>query len=185
MRRGLGRRAVRMNMRILGRGVPPLLIKSNQLLASGHYLEAAEGFEDLADAAMARGGRRAPQLYLQAGRARLLAGQGAAAMPLLDRGLRLFAAGGAMLRLERAGRRIVGELKATGMDQEAETIKAMLAEFGAQTAERLKEDAAAPSRPSLPTHCPSCGAPVHPAEVEWLSDDTAECEYCSAPIRGG
>ena len=185
MRRGLGRRAARLGRRILGRGAPPLLIKSNQMLSSGRFLDAAEGFEDLARAAEAHGGRRAPQLYLQAGRARLLAGETAAAMPLLHRGLRLFAAGGAMLHLARAGRRIVGELKATGMNDEAATITALLDEFGAPTTEGLREDAAPPRQPSLPTHCPSCGAPVHPGEVEWLSDDTAECEYCSAPMRAG
>ncbi len=38
--------------------------------------------------------------------------------------------------------------------------------------------------PVLPTHCPGCGAPIHPDDVDWIDNVTAECEYCGSPVRG-
>jgi predicted RNA-binding Zn-ribbon protein involved in translation (DUF1610 family) len=35
----------------------------------------------------------------------------------------------------------------------------------------------------LPSHCESCGGPIHSPEVEWLNAHTAECPYCGSPIR--
>ncbi|MBI4771264.1 MAG: hypothetical protein HY784_12865, partial [Chloroflexi bacterium] len=36
---------------------------------------------------------------------------------------------------------------------------------------------------NLPAHCPQCGSPLHPDEVEWLDERTAECEYCGSVVR--
>ncbi|HEX9117672.1 MAG TPA: hypothetical protein VGA61_16500, partial [Anaerolineae bacterium] len=45
--------------------------------------------------------------------------------------------------------------------------------------------APAPSpRRVLPTHCPGCGAPLRPDEVDWLDEMTATCEYCGSPVHG-
>jgi hypothetical protein len=183
MRRRFMQRMGRPLRGFRGTGIPPLLLKSNQLLASGKYAEAADGFEELARAAENRGGPRAPQFYLEAGRARVLAGDTPQGVQLLDRGLRLLAASGASLRLRRAGRRIVAELAARGLDQEAEHIRHSLAEVGAETSMSAPEQSRRAGRPTLPVHCPACGAPVHPDEVDWLDDVTAECEYCGTPIR--
>ena len=45
---------------------------------------------------------------------------------------------------------------------------------------------AAPAEPvhgTLPTSCPKCGAPVHGSEINWVDNNTAECDYCGALLR--
>ncbi len=159
------------------------MLRANQLFASGDYAQAADGLEQLAHDAERRGGRRAPRLYLEAGRARLLSGQRAAGMVLLKRGLELFATAGHSERLARIGLRVVAELNELGLKAEAEEIRRSLEVFGAPPADGMGAGPQITSSGTLPTHCPGCGAPVHPGEVEWLDAVTAECEYCGSPIR--
>ena len=185
MRRRFARRMGRPMRGILGAVIPPLLVRANQLFASGDFAGAADGLEALAQRAEGRGGRRAAMLYLEAGRARLLSGQIPAAMQLLDRGLRLLGDSGAALRLARAGRRVIAELTGRGLTTEAEQIRRSLEALGAAPLDGLGNDEPRGARPALPTHCPGCGAPVHPGEVEWLDDVTAECGYCGTPMRPG
>ena len=99
MRRGFGRPLRRM----LGPDVPPLLQRANQMLSAGNYAEAASAFEQLARAAEARGGPRAPLFYLQAGRSRILAGQTANGLEYLERGLGLFACAANRCKVANAG----------------------------------------------------------------------------------
>jgi hypothetical protein len=40
-----------------------------------------------------------------------------------------------------------------------------------------------PSRGKLPAVCPKCGAPVRSDEVEWIDDNSAECDFCGAIIQ--
>lgn len=184
MRRRFARGGARPLRRMLMRGISPLLVRSNELLASGQYAAGADGLEELARAAEGRGGRRAANLYLEAGRARVMAGQNAEGVELLKRGLGLLAASPFRLRLGRTARRIINELQERGLKEEAEQIVVLVGgvepEPDSDTA-----GAAAPRRLPLPTHCPGCGAPVRPDEVDWLDDVTAECEYCGSPVRVG
>ena len=183
MRRRFARRIGRPIGGIMRAGIPPLLLRANQLFASGNYAEAADSLEQLARDAEARVGRRAPRLYLEAGRARLLSGQSQAGMVLLRRGLELFAAAGRSHRLARIGLRLVSELNELGLKAEAEQIRRSLDGFGIAPADGMAAGPQNNSRGALPTHCPGCGAPVHPDEVEWLDAVTAECEYCGTPMR--
>ena len=75
----------------LAQDVPPILQEANFAFDKGEYGRAGELFEQIAEKAAARGGPRAPIFYLQAGRARVLAGQTALGMPSLKRGLELLA----------------------------------------------------------------------------------------------
>jgi hypothetical protein len=163
-----------------------LLIRSNELQSAGKYAEAAHGFEQLARIVEARGGRRgarrAANLYLEAGRARLMASQSTPGIELIKSGLGLLAASGMPRRLASAGSRVIGQLQAQGLATEAEQITAMLRGLAPDYEAAAIEPIA--SRPPLPTHCPDCGAPVRPDEVEWLDDVTAECGYCGSPVRG-
>jgi hypothetical protein len=159
--------------------IPPILQEANMAFEKGEYGRAAERFEKIARAADGRGGPRAPLLYLQAGRARVFAGQTELGMPSLKRGLELFAERRQFPNLHRAGVRVVTELKERGLDEEATSIEIFLRtvlpkEFQVDTLAK---------RPVLPTHCPSCGAPLRPDEVEWLENATAECGYCGSPVR--
>ena len=61
--------------------IPPILQEANLAFDKGEYGRAAQLFERIAEGADARGGPRASLFLLQAGRARLLAGQAALGMP--------------------------------------------------------------------------------------------------------
>ena len=90
-RRRPPRRALRPLRSSARRRVSQALMTANQMFESGNYQEAAERFEAIAQAAKTRGGPRAPQFYLQAGRARILTGQTEAGLTDLKHGLSLYA----------------------------------------------------------------------------------------------
>jgi hypothetical protein len=150
-------------------------------MAIGDYPGAAQAFEELARGAMARNGRRAPLLLLQAGRMRILAGQVPLGMTHLQQGLGLFATRAQWQRFRNSGQRIVDELSQRGLTDQAKqievTLKANLpASFvPGEGPERTKR--------VLPTKCPGCGGPLHADEIEWTDEITAECPYCGSPIR--
>ncbi len=176
------RRMFRRQIRkALAQEVPPVLQEANFNFDKGEYGRAAELYERIAQAADARGGPRAPILHLQAGRSRVYAGQTALGMTSLKRGLELFAQRGQLHKLQNAGTRVVTELKERGLANEAAEIEALLK--GIAPSMPAMADHAPAKRPVLPTHCPSCGAPLRPDEVEWLDEVTAECGYCGSPVR--
>ncbi|MEZ0394909.1 MAG: hypothetical protein ABWK53_00535 [Anaerolineales bacterium] len=162
--------------------IPPALRRANELLASGNYPAAAEAYEQLARGAQTRGLPHDAQLFLQAGRCRLLAGQVQAGMVNLKQGLAVIAGRGNWPRLLNAARRAVADLNARGLTAEAAEIETWLQQtlpegFAAAPA-------AAPGRSRvLPTRCPACGAPLHADEAEWSDEFTAECPYCGAAVR--
>jgi len=174
------RRIFRRHIRkTLSQEVPPILQEANFVFDKGEYGRAGELFERIAETAAARGGPRAPLFYLQAGRARILAGQTALGMSSLKRGLELFAQHEQFLRLQSSGARVVSELNQRGLRNEASEIATWLKTvLPSATSFDLPA-----KRPTLPTHCPSCGAGVRADEVEWLDEVTAECAYCGSPIR--
>lgn len=173
------RRVFRRQIRkTLAQDVPPILQEANFAFSKGEYGRAAELFEQIARVADGRNGPRAPLFHLQAGRARLLAGQTKLGLPSLKRGLKLLAQRGQFQRLYRFGSRTVEELNQDGLKEEADEISAWLKSA-------LPEMPAAKNpaqKPVLPAHCPACGAPLRHDEVEWR-DDAAECGYCGSPVR--
>ena len=177
------RRMFRRQIRkTLAQEVPPILQEANFAFDKGEYGRAGELFEKIAETAGARGGPRAPLFYLQAGRARLFAGQTTLGMPSLKRGLELLSQQGSFLRLRRVKRHLINELHERGLETEAAEIEAWTGTPEASVAEiEVKETQV--KRPVLPTHCPSCGAAVRPDEIEWLDEVTAECAYCGSTIR--
>jgi hypothetical protein len=165
--------------------VPPLLQRAHKLMAAGNYSTAAEAFEQLAHGGEARQHPRTGQMYLQAGRARILAGQKNVGFAHLKRGLGLMVAH--PVQLQRAGERVVNELKDHGMSAEAQEIADWL-----KTSLPVGTEArggapisAAPKKPILPATCPSCGGVVRADDVDWLDEITAECDWCGSPIRAG
>ena len=162
--------------------IPPILQEANLAFDKGEYGRAAQLFERIAEGADARGGPRAPLFHLQAGRARILAGQVALGMPSLKRALEILAERKQFQRLQNAGLRVVIELNERGLKTEAVDIEILLKmNLPATPTSETKET---PTRkPILPTHCPNCGAALRPDEVEWLDDLTAECGYCGSPVR--
>lgn len=177
-RRGFGFRRPLANPNI-----PPALQRAHELMELGNYAEAAVAFETLAQAAEKRTGPRAPFLYLQAGIARIQLKQTAVGMRHLNHGLELFATSGRYHQLYRAGGRIVRELKAHGLEKEAQEIANLVQRHIPAISESPTQRGPDPSRAMLPTHCTSCGGPVRSDEVEWIDANTAECPFCGSPIR--
>jgi hypothetical protein len=181
MRRGIGNRPFRQG---LGTPfVPPLLKRANELLAAGDYPGAASTFAQLAANADGRNGPAAPFFHIQAGRANLLAGQKSAGYDEIKKGLVLLAERRRFPRLYKAGNRVIGELKQNAMTKEADDLTAWMKTalpIGFTPPPGLEPA----KKPTLPTKCPSCGAAVHPDEVEWMDDVTAECAYCGSAVRG-
>jgi hypothetical protein len=166
------------------RRAPRELILANQLMESGDYQGAAEQFEALARLAASRNGRHTPQFYLQAGRARILAGQNEAGMTNLKQGMSLLAGRLAWRRFYNAGNRIVSELNQLGLKNEAnEILDSLNAKLPGNFSAPVSANAT--RKPVLPAHCPSCGGAIRPDEVEWLDEVTAECAYCGSPLREG
>ena len=182
MRRGFGRPL----RRAFVPDIPPLLRRANQMLSAGNYAEAASSYEQLARAAEARGGPRAPFFYIQAGRCKVMAGRPANGVEDLERGLGLFAMRGQALKASNVGKRVIGEMNQRGHKQEAQQLTDYLKELvpGFEQAGAGAGKAAPAQRRALPTHCPGCGAPLRPDEVEWVDEMTATCEYCGSPMHG-
>ncbi|GJQ51890.1 MAG: hypothetical protein HKUEN02_07370 [Anaerolineaceae bacterium] len=177
------RRAFRRQARkAFARQVPPILQEANLAFDKGEFGRAAELFERIAAVADARGGPRAPLLHLQAGRARVLAGQTALGIPSLKRGLTLLAERQQIRRLHNMKDRIVNELKARGLTNEAADIEAWTKDI-ASSASEFETQPPVLKKPVLPTHCPQCGAALRPDEVDWLDEVTAECGYCGSPVH--
>lgn len=174
------RRTFRRHIRkTLAQEIPPILQEANFAFDKGEYGRAGELFEKLAETAAARDGLRAPIFYLQAGRARILAGQTVLGIPSLKRGLELLAKREQFQRLQNARVRVTSELSARGLTKEASEIEHWLrAVLPSMPAFEVQD-----KKPALPAYCPACGAAVQPDEVEWLDDATAECAYCGSPIR--
>ena len=174
------RRVFRRQIRkSLAQEVPPVLQEANFAFSKGEFGHAAELFEKIARVADGRGGPRAPLFHLQAGRARILAGQAVLGIPVLKRGLELLAQRRQFQRLHQFGMRTVNELNEHGLKNEAVEIE----EWLKSTQPEMPLSESATKKPILPTHCQSCGAPLRPDEVDWLDNVTAECGYCGSPVR--
>ena len=177
------RRTFRRHIRkTLAQDVPPILQEANFAFDKGEYGRAGELFEDIARAADGRGNPRAATYHLQAGRARLLAGQTKLGLPSLQRGLELLAQSGRPEKYHRAGERILAELNARGQSAEAAEIEAWMKKM-AVPLPRLEAQEFPFNPASLPAHCPSCGAAVRPDEVDWVEKQIVECAYCGSPIQ--
>jgi hypothetical protein len=150
-------------------------------MEQGKYAEAGLAFHDLAKKAEDRFPERAPFLYFEAGRATILSGDNKKGIAHFRSGLTLLSSQQRYHRVQKAGGRIVSELRERGLNAEADEIENVIKNnLPNQPASAMP---APQKRAILPTHCPSCGAAVRPDEVEWLDDVTAECDYCGSPIR--
>jgi hypothetical protein len=104
-------------------------------------------------------------------------------MEHLRHALELFAATGHYHQLYRAGGRIIRELKALGLDKEAQEITGLVQTNIPAISETPTQRGPDPAKVALPTHCHSCGGPVRSDEVDWIDANTAECSFCGSPIR--
>ncbi len=167
----------------------PMLQRANELMAIKDYTGAARAFEDLAKAANSRNGPAAPHLYLQAGRAHLMAGQVSSGIAHFQNALKLIAGRGEWLKFLRNRRRIEEELHRLGLDDEANSLANFLAEDIPAEINKIEYEPqdnpkpVARARATLPTKCVECGAPLRIDEVDWVDENTAECPYCGNITR--
>lgn len=153
-------------------------------MEKAEYTSAAAIFTNLARNARDRGMiRRAPRLYLQAGKAHLLAGHHARGKDALQQGLDILAETEHWPALDQAGQRVIDELESWGYDEIAEGFKSWLKETLPDDEDVYQRPGRALRRPALPLKCPSCGGPLRPDEVEWLDHVTAACPYCGGSMR--
>jgi hypothetical protein len=150
----------------------------------GEFAEAALAFHDLAKKAEELFPERAPFLYIEAGHAATLNGDGKKAVSYFRSGLTLLATQQRYHRVRRAGERIVHELRDHRFDAEASEVESVL-KGNLPTAAEKEPESVQVKRATLPTHCPSCDASVRSDEVEWIDEITAECDYCGSPVRAG
>lgn len=161
--------------------VPPALRHAHRLMDEGEFGEAELVFHDLAKKAEDRFPERAPFLYFEAGHAAIMNGENKKGVSHFRSGLTLLGTQQRFHRLRTAGGRIADELRERGLIAEAEEVESVVRNNDQAPAQREAQHV--PKRGTLPTHCPSCGAAMHPNEVEWLDDATAECDYCGSPVR--
>ncbi len=146
--------------------------------AEGRYAQAAAEYSELAELAERRQAPQAPRLYLAAGRAAIEAGDLEAGQRYLLHGLELLERDGPPSRLRQVIQRIIGELESDGHHALAEQIEAFAQQHGVEpeAVERQR-------RGRLPPKCPQCGGTVHPADVDWIDSQSAECGYCGSVLQ--
>jgi hypothetical protein len=159
------------------------LQRAHALMDQGKPGEAAVIFEALADKAIARGVPRAPQLCLQAGRAWIEAGEVERGIQRLREGIQLFGSLGQLQRLPLIGQRILTELRARGLTEQAAALEADIQALLAEKGITMTAQTGLASKPRLPAKCSYCGGNVLPNEVEWIDERCAACDYCGSLLE--
>ena len=159
------------------------LKQAHELMEHNQPAEAAVIFDRLAEAGANRGIPRAPQLYLQAGRAWIEAGEIERGVQRLDTGLDLMLRMKQLRRLPVISQRILTELKEHGLTEQAaayeKKIDSILAAYGLSLASASSRT----EKPRLPAKCTYCGGNVLPDEVEWFENHQASCNYCGSLLE--
>jgi hypothetical protein len=145
--------------------------------------EAAVIFDKLAEEGAKRGIPRTPQLYLQAGRAWIEAGEIDRGMQRLDTGLDFMGRMKQLQRLPVISRRILSELKELGLTEQAMAFEEKMNNILAAHGLSLAAASSRPAKPRLPAKCTYCGGNVIPDEVEWFDNHQASCNYCGSLLE--
>jgi hypothetical protein len=152
----------------------------------GRTAEAAELFERLGHGAQERGLlRRAPYLLLQAAYCWLLAGRPERSRLPARQALSLFIATQNWAALRDSADLLITDMERMGYSQEAEEIRAILAQALAEHPAAFPSSQAAAKKfsPTLPPKCPFCGATLRSDQVTWIDETTAECAYCGSAVQ--
>jgi DNA-directed RNA polymerase subunit RPC12/RpoP len=159
------------------------LKRAHKLLEDGDHQRASEILQSLARGAEDKGMlQQAPNLYIQAARAKFLAGDETAGTQLLNQGLEIFARNKRWPALARMGNRVLSELEKLGYPNIAKDVAMWLSETLPEPIESYRLSSL--TRVKMPLKCPYCGGTIRPDEIEYLDRDTAECPYCGSAIRG-
>jgi len=184
----------------LGADQLALLQQANQLMTAGQAGQAAPLFAQLAAQMEAsRHPRRAANLHARAAHAFADNQQGQLALGQARSALNLFLSNRMPLRAPMFFSNITRKMNNHGMQNAAQSLQqeyggrlqggGPLRGGGGLRRRMAGLGAAGPAAPAepvhgaLPTSCPKCGAPVHGSEINWVDNNTAECDYCGALMR--
>lgn len=166
-----------------------LLGEANQAFEMGDYRSAAERYTRLAERAVIRGKSRAGNWMIKAGQANVLSGSKDAGMQQIFKGMEMLRNEGRQRDLGKYAWRTIDLFKNNGLDAEAQMISDRVqGKATVGTVDAPMDMSAAnqsTSRQRLPSKCPSCGAPVHPATVDWVENGQAACAYCGSLLPEG
>ncbi len=174
-----------------------LLQQANQLMAAGQAGQAAPLFAQLAaQMESRRHPRRAANLHARAAHAFADNQNGQLALGQARSALNLFLSNRMPLRAPMFFSNITRKLNNHGMQNAAQALQQEYAgrlqgggplRGGGGLRRRMAglgaTQPAEPAHGALPTSCPKCGAPVHGSEINWVDNNTAECDYCGALLR--
>ena len=152
------------------------------MMEIGQHKDAAKIFERLARDAEDRGRSKvAHNLYFQAGRASLLAGEAGGA-ELLEHGLAVLAGKSLWPTLARACHRIFRELEQLGYPE----LLSSLSEWSTTVLPNPISHylVIGNTNANLPLKCPDCAGVLHPGDIEMLDETYAECPFCGSTIQG-
>ncbi|UCF62038.1 MAG: hypothetical protein JSV37_04940 [Anaerolineaceae bacterium] len=159
------------------------LKQAHELMDQNQPAEAAIIFDTLAEKGAKRLIPRAPQLYLQAGRAWIVAGEIERGMERLDTGLDLMVQMKQLRRLPVVSQRILTELKDHGLTDQAMVFEVKINDLFATYGLSLAAASTGAQKPRLPAKCTYCGGNVLPDEVEWFDNQQASCTYCGSLLE--
>jgi hypothetical protein len=160
-----------------------LLRQANQLMSDGKPAQAAPLFVQLGRQMQAtRRPRRAANLFARAANAFIDSHDEQAALTQARLALSLGLQYQMVQRTPVFFANITRKMDGIGMKSAAEALQR---EFGPRIASKptVPPQESQPKRGLLPTICPKCGAPVHGDDINWVDENTAECEYCGNLIR--
>ena len=129
------------------------------------------------------GSQRASQLYLQAGRAWIEAGEVEKSIKPLQTGLKLMVRMGQFRRLPVVSHRVLTEMRNLGLTEQAKAIEDEIQGILAKHGLSLTTAFSPRSQPPLPAKCNYCGGNVIPDEVDWIDEHHASCVYCGSILN--
>jgi len=153
---------------------------AHRCMETGRFIDAASIFRDLAKKAEDNALPRAPQLYLQAGRAQILGGDLRAGLFSLEYGLNLMIKLDQHTRFHAASQRVFHDLRELGYADQAEQMEARLSDSSAA----VENNPSPEIHVNLPSACPKCGATIKPDELAWINTTRAYCDYCGSVLEG-
>jgi hypothetical protein len=166
--------------------VNPKLMEANRLFENGDYNAAAEIYEDLAEKALARKIPQSPHLFLLAGTSRLKADEIKIALASFKRGLGLLIERKKWFHLKIASENTIEKLRNNGFKEQSVDLKIWLDEQIPAEIKSLPIWIAAghdiANMSILPTHCPTCGAPINLKELDWVGQNA---NYCGSLLSDG
>jgi hypothetical protein len=170
------------------RPVPPKLREANQLYEEGNYGQAAGLYAEIAQRAEQNELPQAANLNLRAGISYLRFGELAKAQALLRKSFQYCIDHKRWPQLQRVLKVAMTELDAAGQaDLKSDLYDWVHAQLTG-TEQKIFDTTDFTEEPShrdvaLPAHCPNCGGPVQPNEVEWYDSENPICAFCGSILR--